>query len=63
MLPVTWIAASGIPSRSRFCRDHSVGAKCSVAMRDTMARFISSGKGRRLPVRRPASTWPTGIFS
>ena len=28
-----------------------------------MDRFISSGKGEyRSQVRRPASTWPTGIF-
>ena len=39
-----------------------VGAKCNAAKRVVARRLSSSGKGWAMsPVRRPASTWATGI--
>ena len=62
VLPVT-NTPSVMPSRARFSRLAGVGQKWRSAMSPTSLRFISSGKGEYLSqVRRPASTWPTGIW-
>ena len=62
VFPVTWQCAGSTPSRRRFARAPSVGQKCQRVNVEVTRRFISSGKGvRREPVRRPASTCPTGI--
>ena len=45
VLPVTWIAESAIPSRSRLARARGVGAKWSSARWLARTRFFSSGKG------------------
>ena len=62
VLPVTNTRSSGMPSRTRFCWFSTVGARWNAAMRPISWRFSSSGNGVSvLPVRRPASTWPTGM--
>lgn len=55
VFPVTVIRLSAIFSRSRFCREVSVGAKWYVARWPVNVRLPSSGHGElKSPVRRPA---------
>jgi len=51
------------PSCIRLAAACCVGEKWSVAMAETIRRSISPGKGsNKAYVRRPASTWATGIL-
>jgi hypothetical protein len=62
VLPVTKICSYGIRSRTRFSSFVEVGARWNEAIRETTWRFSSSGNGLKVErVRRPASTWTTGI--
>ena len=63
VLPVTKMRLTGMSSRTRFCMLAEVGAKWRPATVEITCRLSSSGNGVRLmpPVRRPASTWTTGI--
>jgi hypothetical protein len=63
LLPVTKIWSAGTASRTMFSWFLAVGARWNEAMRVISWRFSSSGKGEKLwpPVRRPASTWITGM--
>ena len=64
VLPVVRMRASSTPSASKASRALAVGAKWAAASTPVSLRLASSGQGEsRLPVRSPASTWPTGTFS
>ena len=62
VLPTAWIALGGRPSRSRFGVASGEWVKSSSAIWSVRIRLISSGIVRSHE-RRPASMWPTGMFS
>lgn len=64
VLPVVNTCSSETPSSVRCRAAAGVGAKCQRAIRPMRLRLSSSGNGLSMtPVRSPASTWATGIFS